>query len=161
MRVHDVMIPEAVACQAEADIGAAARLMLEGRFGSLPVVDRQGKVVGVVTDRDIAMAAAVRRRNTSHIAVHEAMSPRVHGCLAYDEIRSALKEMAEVGVRRLPVLDANGHLAGILSMDDILLRAVDVEGGLTSQEFVEALRRICSRPPVEPEIDLGDVYVSG
>jgi CBS domain-containing protein len=66
-----------VSCQADATIGTAARLMLEGRFGTLPVVDIHGKVAGIITDRDIAMAAATRQRNASHIAVHEAMSSHV------------------------------------------------------------------------------------
>jgi CBS domain-containing protein len=118
-------------------------------------------VIGIITDRDIAMAAAIRRRNTSHIAVHEAMSPGVRGCLAYDDVAVALSEMAEAGVRRLPVLDATGHLAGIVSVDDVLLRALDVTDGVTATEFVEALRQICSQPSVEPEVDLGDTFLGG
>jgi CBS domain-containing protein len=161
MRVHEIMTREVVSCQADANLGQAARLMLEGRFGTLPVVDIHGKVAGIITDRDIAMAAATRQRNASHIAVHEAMSSHVRGCLAYDEVDAALKLMEEAGVRRLPVLDATGHLAGMLSIDDVLLRAVDRENGIDPAAFVKALSGICSRPTVEPDVDFSDTFVGG
>jgi CBS domain-containing protein len=161
MKVHEIMTREAVACQVDADIGTAARLMLQGRFGTLPVVDAHGKVVGIITDRDIAMAAATRQRNASSIAVHEAMSPRVRGCFAHDEIGAALKQMEEARVRRLPVLDANGHLTGILSIDDIVLRALDQENGVAPAEFVKTLKRICSQSPVESQIDFSETFLPG
>ena len=80
MKVRDIMTSAFVSCQKETDIGTAARLMLEGRFGTLPVVDTQDTLVGIITDRDIAMAAATRRRNASQIAVprgHEPACPEL------------------------------------------------------------------------------------
>jgi CBS domain-containing protein len=69
--------------------------------------------------------------------------------------------MAEARVRRLPVLDAGGHLAGIVSMDDIVLRALDRPGGVSSSAFINALTRICSQPSVEPEANFSDTFISG
>jgi CBS domain-containing protein len=161
MTVHDVMTRDVVSCQTCADIGTAARLMLEGRFGALPVVDRHGKVAGIITDRDIALAAATRERNASHIGVHEAMSPHVHACSPQDEIGAALKRMEEARVRRLPVLDASGHLAGILSIDDIVLRAVAGQDGIAPADFVAAMRLMCSWPGVEPDVDLSESLTPG
>ena len=161
MRVRDIMTRDVVSCQKETDVGTAAKLMLQGRFGTLPVVDTHGKLAGIITDRDIAMAAAVRHRNASHIAVHEAMSQKVRSCFAEDEIGAALKQMEEARVRRLPVLDVNGHLAGIVSIDDIVLRALDQSGGVPSAAFVNALTRICSQPTVEPDFNFSDTLVSG
>jgi CBS domain-containing protein len=161
MRVQEIMTREVVSCHSEADIGAAARLMLQGGFGTLPVVDAHGKVIGIITDRDIAMAAATRQRNASHVAVHEAMSRRVRSCFAHDDIGAALKQMEEARVRLLPVLDATGHLIGILSIDDIVLRALDQENGVASPKFIEALRHICSQPAVEPEVNFSDTFISG
>jgi len=135
--------------------------MFQGRFGTLPVVDTHGKVTGIITDRDIAMAVATRQRNASHIMVHEAMSAHIRGCLASDDVGAALRLMAEAGVRRLPVMDATGHLAGILSVDDILVRAVDQEDGIDSSTFVKALREICSRQPVEPAVEFPDDATPG
>jgi CBS domain-containing protein len=161
MRVHEVMTRKAVSCGADIDLRAAARLMFEGGFGTLPVVDARGRVIGIVTDRDIAMAVATRERNASQIMVHEAMSTHVRGCLSTDEVGAALGLMDEAGVRRLPVMDATGHLAGILSIDDILLRAVDRDGGIDPAVFVHALRGISSRPSVEPGVNFADTTTPG
>ena len=161
MRVHDIMTREVVSCRMDTDVGTAARTMFQGRFGTLPVVDTRGKVTGIITDRDIAMAVATRQRNAEHITVEEAMSSHVLGCLAADQVSAALRLMGEAGVRRLPVMDATGHLAGILSIDDILMRAVDRENGVDSSAFVKALRGICSRPSVEPAVDFSDTATPG
>lgn len=154
MKVRDIMTRDVVSCQKETDIGTAARLMLEGRFGTLPVVDAYGRLAGIITDRDIAMAAAARQRNASHIAVHEAMSQTVRSCFAEDDLPSALKQMEEGRVRRLPVLDSTGHLGGIVSIDDMVRRALDRPGGVSSAQFANAVTRICSRPSVEPEVNV-------
>jgi CBS domain-containing protein len=161
MKVRDVMTQQVVSCRKDADIGTAARLMLEGRFGSLPVVDVRGRVVGMITDRDIAMAAATRQRNASHIGVHEAMSEKVRSCFAEEDLGVALKRMQEGQVRRLPVLDGTSHLVGILSIDDVALRAIYCTNGLSATEFVKALRSICSQKSVEPEFVMSDVFVNG
>jgi CBS-domain-containing membrane protein len=161
MRVREIMTRDVVSCQKETDIATAARQMLEGRFGTLPVVDAHGRLAGIVTDRDIAMAAATRQRDASHIAVHEAMSPIVRSCFAEDDLRDALKQMEEGRVRRLPVLDSNGRLAGIVSIDDIVRRALDQPHGISSAQFVNAVTGICSQPTIEPDINCSAAVVSG
>lgn len=161
MKVQDVMTRDVVSCRKEADIGMAARLMLERRIGSLPVVDGRGRVAGMITDRDIAMATATRQRNASHIGVHEAMSDKVRTCFAEEDLGVALKRMQEAHVRRLPVVDGTAHLTGILSIDDVALRATDRTNGLSAAEFVKALQGICAQPSVEPEFALTDTLVSG
>lgn len=159
MKVGDIMTHNVVSCRLDADIATAARLMLEGRFGTLPVIDTHGMLAGIITDRDIAIAAATRQRNASHIGVHEAMSQKVWSCYAADEVDAALKQMEAARVRRLPVLDASSHLAGILSIDDIIQRALDGPGGISSVQLVKALRRICSAPAIEPQTTLSDTLV--
>jgi CBS domain-containing protein len=161
MKVRDIMTSTVVACPSSADLAEAAKLMWQGRFGTLPVVDAHGRIVGILTDRDIAMAVATRHRNASHIAVHEAMSHKVHSCFADDEVAAALKQMEVARVRRLPVLDAAGILAGILSVDDIVLRALDADGGVSSVDLASALRRICALPAIEPEANFTETFVSG
>jgi len=161
MKVRDIMTGEVVSCQKETDIGTAAKLMLKGRFGTLPVIDAHGRLAGIITDRDIAMAAATRQRNASHIAVHEAMSESVRSCFAEDDLPAALKQMEEGRVRRLPVLDTTGHLAGIVSIDDMVRRALDQPGGVSSAQYVNAVTQICSQPTVEPDVDFSDTFVSG
>lgn len=141
MTVGDIMTRKVVSCRKDTDIGAAARLMLAGRFGALPVVDAHGRIAGIITDRDIAMATATRQRNASHIAVHEVMSEKVRTCVAADDIGAALEQMEAARVHRLPVVDATSQVVGMLSVDDILLRAPDHSDGAASAGFVEALRR--------------------
>lgn len=161
MKVNDIMTRDVVSCQSDADIGTAAQLMLRGGFGSLPVLDRRGQMAGIVTDRDIALTVATRQRNATHIAVHEAMSAHVRVCSPQDEVGVALKQMEQARVRRLPVLDASGHLAGILSIDDVVLRAVDQQDGIAPADFVAAMRLMCSRPGVEPDVDLSELQTPG
>jgi CBS domain-containing protein len=161
MKIGDIMTTSVVSSQKDSDIGTAARAMLTGHFGTLPVLDAHGTLVGIITDRDIAMAAATRQRNASHISVHEAMSPKPHCCHVEDEVGAGLKVMEAARVRRLPVLGANGSLRGIVSIDDIVLHALDRPGGVSSTEFIATLRRICSQPEVEPDIRTPDTFVSG
>jgi len=153
MKVGDIMTHDAVSCQTDMDLASATRIMLQGRVGTLPVVASHRCVTGMLTDRDIAIATGIRQRNASDIAVHEAMSSRVRGCLAYDDVASALTQMQQARVRRLPVLDATGHLAGILSIDDILLRAVGEKDGIAPADFLSAMRALCAGPTVEPEVE--------
>jgi len=161
MTVEDIMTRDLIACHPDTDIGTAARLMLDGRVGTLPVTDPHGRLAGIITDRDIAMAAATRQRNAAHITVHEAMSERVRTCAPGDDVGAALRLMGETRVRRLPVVDASGRLAGILSIDDIVSRAVNEPGGVRPVDLVTAMQRICSRLEVEPDMDWSDTLTAG
>lgn len=161
MKVRDIMTSPVVSCRPDLDIATAAKLMLDGRFGTLPVVDARDRIAGIITDRDIAMAAATRHRNASHITVHEAMSARVRTCFADDEVAAVLKQMEEARVRRLPVLDAQGRVAGIVSVDDVVRRALDRPGGISSSAYINAIASICSRPTTEPDVTFADTSVSG
>jgi CBS domain-containing protein len=161
MKVSDIMTANPIWCRRDTDLGTAARMMLEGRLGSVPVVDEHGRLSGILTDRDVAMAVALRRRQAGNIAVHEAMAERVHTCAPDEDVRAALKRMETSRVRRLPVVTPAQHLVGILSIDDVVLRAIGHGDGVTDAEFVEAMRRICARAPVEPALEHLDVFVSG
>ena len=143
MKVRDIMTKDVVSCQAGADVATAGRLMQQGHFGLIPVVDTHGHVAGVLSDRDIALAAATRHRDAWHIGVHEAMTSKVLSCFPEDEVSAALEQMEKGHVRRLPVLDGGTHLAGILSIDDIAAHAVDRKDGVSGARFAEAFRRIC------------------
>jgi CBS domain-containing protein len=117
------MTADVETCGAESDLGAAATIMWKRDCGSVPVVDAQGKVVGMITDRDICMAVATRNKLASEIKVGEVISGRVYACAPDDRIEDALETMQSAQLRRLPVVDDDGKLQGILSINDVVLHS--------------------------------------
>jgi len=152
MRVQDVMCRPVVTCTEGTSLPAAARLMRENDCGVLPVM-REGRLVGVVTDRDLCIAIATKPRSPIDATVKEAMSQSVATCLATDEVASALVTMGERRVRRLPVLDAKGQMVGILSLDDVVLRAEETAPGgarpaIAFGDVVRTFRSIAGARPI-------------
>jgi CBS domain-containing protein len=125
MEVRRIMTSNVAACSPDTNLSAAASLMWQYDCGVIPVIDWNRKVVGVITDRDICMAAAMSNRPASQIAVSEVISGEVFACAPEDEVGEALATMQRRQVLRLPVVDKDGALQGILSMNDIVLRAED------------------------------------
>jgi CBS-domain-containing membrane protein len=123
MKVKEVMSTNPKVCTLGDNLSAAAGLMWEHDCGILPVVAEGGKVVGLITDRDICMAANLKNQRLSNLAVEDVISGDVYACKAEENIRNALKTMQENKVRRLPVIAADGTLQGILSMNDVVLKA--------------------------------------
>ena len=157
MEVKEVMTSEAVSCTPETSLASAAGLMWEHDCGVLPVVDDVRKVVGVITDRDICMAAAMRPRPASEISVSEVISGEVYACRPEADVREALNIMRREKVHRLPVVGTDGELQGILSMNDITLEAKATDDksapGLSYADVVEAYKALCAHrtlPQAQP-----------
>ena len=129
MKVKEIMTAEVKACAETSNLARAAELMALNNCGILPVVTGGGKVVGLITDRDICVAAAKKDRSLANLRVDEVTSRKVHACRPEEDVRAALGVMREYKVRRLPVIDAEGVLQGILSMDDVILCARETTGG--------------------------------
>ena len=123
MRVRDVMTKTVASCRPGANLAEAAALMWEHNCGLLPVVDERGNVTGVITDRDICIAVGTRGRCAAEIKVSDVSYRPAVLCDSDDHVRCALKVMATERVRRLPVVDHQGNLVGLLSLDDIILHA--------------------------------------
>jgi len=102
-----------------------------------------------VTDRDACMAVAAHHRTLAHISAGEVMSHPVFGCFAEDTVKAALETMAKHRVRRLPVLDHQGYLQGIVSLNDIVL-APRHRGAPTTDDIVDAMKAICAHRVLEP-----------
>ena len=132
MKVKDIMNSPVQSCGPETNLGAAAMMMWDSDCGALPVVNFEGKVVGMITDRDICMAAATKNRPLSEITVFETITGQVYACAPGDDIHDAMNTMAKHQVRRLPVISATGMLAGFLSMNDIVLHAGETKGRYAS-----------------------------
>jgi CBS domain-containing protein len=119
MKVSSLMRPDPVTCRTLDTCEHAAGLMRDHAIGCLPVTDEHGRVAGVVTDRDLCMAALDRGALLAAIPVTAAMSSPVHTCAPDDSVDVAEAWMMSHRVRRLPVVDHDGLPIGILSVDDL------------------------------------------
>ena len=151
MRVQEVMNRTVASCRSGMDLAAVTALMWEHNCGQLPVVSDAGKVSGVITDRDICIALGTRNLRASELRVSDVISRAAVVCRADDHLRSALKIMATERVRRLPVVDGEGALVGILSLDDVTLQARhhgDTDRPPVSfEDVMNTLRAIYHRAP--------------
>ncbi len=142
MRVDQIMSRAPKVCAPAESLNRAAQLMWENDFGCVPVVERDSKLVGVLTDRDICMAAYTRGATLHAMQISSAMSREVFACRPDDDLAAAQKLMAARRVRRLPVLDANRKLVGIISLNDIA-RAAQSDGTAKPQ-VADTLAAICA-----------------
>ena len=154
MRVKDVMMRTPATCTSETNLGSAVEIMWSRNCGILPVIDGEQKVVGVVTDRDICIALGTRNRLPGEIAVREVASDKPFTCNPDEDIRTALTTMTHAKVRRLPVVNPEGKLEGILSMDDVVLHSDAKIAGKTSElshdNVVETLKMVYA--PHSPQL---------
>jgi CBS domain-containing protein len=152
MRVGELMTIDVKACGPGDSLNRAAQIMWENDCGCVPVADGAGKVVGMLTDRDICMAAYTQGRLLAEISVSSAMSKTIVSCRADDAVAAAERLMREERVRRLAVVEADGRLAGILSLSDIARRARHERPSgkkktqLSLSEVGETLGSICEHP---------------
>jgi len=146
MKVEDVMTREVAECRPDDTLNVAAKIMWERDCGCVPVVDASGIVCGVITDRDVCMAAFTQGRPLHEIAVRSAMSKDPQSVRPEDSVEHAQELMRRSRVRRIPVLD-EGHLLGMLSIGDLLRRTTHSHKhhGLRADQVVETLAVISSR----------------
>ncbi len=146
MKVQDVMMRTPASCSPETNLGAAVEILWTRNCGMLPVVDARQKVIGVVTDRDLCVALGTRNKLPGKMTVGEVAKGEVYACRAQDDIHVAMQTMAQYKVRRLPVVDRNGMLEGILSMDNVILHTDVGAWGrgsdLSHEDVIRTLQRI-------------------
>jgi CBS domain-containing protein len=150
MKIKDIMTAEPRTCSLGTNLAAAAALMLDGDCGILPVVE-DGKLVGVVTDRDMYIALATRNKRASQVTVGEVVQTPVHTCGPDDDIHVALATMKQHRVRRLPVEGFGATVMGIVSMNDILL-AAGARKPVREAEVVDTFQAICAHHHPSPHI---------
>lgn len=146
MKVQEVMTQDVKACFPDTNLAAAAALMLQNDCGILPVVINGGNAVGVITDRDIAIAVGTRGRPPQELRVDEVIHGPVIACTPDDDVHTALKTMRKDKVRRLPVLSNDGVLKGILSLNDVVLHAQKGNKELDYDDVVSTFKAICEHP---------------
>jgi CBS domain-containing protein len=152
MKVKEIMTGDARTCAPTSNLAEVAGGMWERDCGILPVVTEEGKVVGLITDRDICMAGAMKSRHLADIAVAEVISEKVYSCAPDDDVRVALETMKDRRVRRLPVVDSEGKLEGIVTLNDMVLYAKEgAKSGLSFADVVTTYQGICARPLAEAQ----------
>ena len=120
MQIAEVMTPGPISCTPDTTVAEAARLMWEGDCGVLPVVQDR-LLIGIVTDRDLFIALATRNAKPSELTVGSVARPAPVTCTPSDDVHQAMGKMKSSRVRRLPVVEKDGTLVGIVSMNDLLL----------------------------------------
>ncbi|MBI4944965.1 MAG: CBS domain-containing protein [Bacteroidetes bacterium] len=122
MKVKEIMTVNSLKyCSPETQLHNAVKTMKSGNCGALPVIDKNKKVVGMITDRDIALSLAKKLATSpSKLPVRKIMSSKVHSVNADDDINTALREMRTSKIGRIPVTDSQGKLLGVLSIHNLL-----------------------------------------
>jgi CBS domain-containing protein len=147
MKIVQLMTPNVQICHPQDTLATVAEKMWNGDIGCMPVIGAEEQIVGMITDRDICMAAYTQGRLLIEIPVTLAMSKEVFSCSPDDSIMDAEETMRSHQIRRLPVLDENGKLVGIVTLNDIAREAEREVGRkgreITAQEVTATLATIC------------------
>ena len=155
MKISQIMRTDVEVCALDDNLAAAASRMWDSDIGCLPVMDAAGEVVGMVTDRDMCMAAFTRGERLQDIPVSVAMAKEVLSCSPDATLVEAEEVMRSGQVRRLPVIDSDGCLVGIVSLNDLALLAEREVGrknrDLSAQEVTATLAAICAPRQTETQ----------
>ncbi len=136
MRCHEIMTSSVKTATRDMTLHEVAALMREGDMGAIPVVE-DGKLVGIVTDRDIVVRSIAEGKDAS-ANIGETMTSEIFSVKPDDFVFEAIRLMGDKQIRRIPVVDDNGRLAGIIAIADIALEMED------EREIAETLEEISS-----------------
>lgn len=139
MDVREIMTTPVQTLGPEDTLNCAVKLMRDHAIGCVPIVGSDGKLVGVLTDRDISLAAYELGEALWRLRIADSMRPTVFTCRGDDSIESAARIMRAHRVRRLPVIDDAGKPVGMISLDDLAhasrVPVIDPTPGLTADEL--------------------------
>ena len=144
MRIREIMSHPVVTCPPGSTLDSVARLMWEFDCGIVPIVGDDGRLSGVITDRDICMAAYTQGKPLSTIPVTSAMAAQVFSCHTDDTVETAERVMRDNQIRRIPVLDQENRPVGILAMSDIARVAAHAKRSGVDRELVQTLAAVCT-----------------
>jgi CBS domain-containing protein len=154
MDVHEIMTSPAQTLDPEDSLNCAAKAMRDHAIGCIPIVRSDGRLVGILTDRDIALSAYEYGEALWRLRITDSMRKTVFTCRADDDIENAGRIMREHRVRRLPVLDEAGKVIGLVSLDDLShashVPVIEPTPGLTSDEIGDIYDATSGRSKHEP-----------
>jgi CBS domain-containing protein len=151
MKIEEIMTKDVATCAPDDGTDVAARIMRDRECGIVPVVGRSREVLGVISDRDVCLAALASGKPLAQIRVVHAMTAGVRFCTPRATIYEAEAIMRAGRVRRLPVVDAARRLVGLVSIDDIAQALVRAEGQglfigrLDEGAFAQTMAAVCRR----------------
>jgi CBS domain-containing protein len=140
MKCKEIMTEDPVCCLPGDTVDQAAQLMQDEDVGSIPVVADQKtkRLIGIITDRDLAVKVVAPARHIPSVTIEEVMSRKPVTCHADDDLQKTVDAMEEHQVRRIPVVDENNQIIGIIAQADIATRAREPE---TTAEVVEEISK--------------------
>lgn len=145
LRVRTIMSDQVQSCHPEDSLHRAAQILWDNDCGAVPVTDAGGQLRGILTDRDICMAAYTKGLPLQDIRVHEVMSQPAQSCSPDDTLERAIALMAEGQVRRLPIVDESQRLVGMVSLADVALHGA-LLGRREAETLVLGLLGALSKP---------------
>lgn len=134
MDVTSVMTPNPASCGPQASLHEVARMMLDNDCGEIPVVDDSHRPLGVVTDRDIVVRVVAEGRDTAGVKASEIMSTPPTTVSTEAKLSDVIDVMESRQIRRVPVVDLDGKLCGIVAQADIALTGKDRKTGNVVEE---------------------------
>jgi CBS domain-containing protein len=147
MLVEQLMTRDVKTCGPDESLAEAARLMWDNDLGCVPVVDEDDTLTGIITDRDVSMAAYARDQALSQINVGEVMTRNLATCRSDQSHMVASALMRNKQIRRLPIVDAHEHVVGIVSLNDLARHSrvsnPEVEDGVSPADISNTLAAIC------------------
>lgn len=145
MHARDLMTSPTITCHVNDPLSVAARRMWDGDVGVLPVINDDGKLTGMITDRDVCMAALMQGRELDKLLVNAAMARHVISATPDATIGDIERLMAKHQIRRIPIVDASGKPIGIISMNDLALGSAKPKTELAQapSKITHTLAAIC------------------
>jgi CBS domain-containing protein len=147
--IGDLCIRDVISVQRETPLSTCAKIMHDDHVGSLVVTDGDGaarKPVGIITDRDITIEAVAFSLDPATMTAGDIMSPHLVTARKDEDLLAVLARMREHGIRRVPVVEANGLLYGMLTADNILELLAEEVDGLVHVVKSEQVRELRTRP---------------
>ncbi len=154
MKVRELMTTNIGFCGPRTNAGALADILWTRDCGAAPIVDEQERLLGIVTDRDLCIALGTRNCRAQDLFADEVMTKDVSTCSPEDDVLVALRIMQNRKVRRVPVVDGDRRLLGLLSIYDVIQKAARGNGSapFSAGAVVSAMAHIAERAPArEPE----------
>jgi CBS domain-containing protein len=143
MHINEVMTHPVITCPMDSTADVPARLMWEFDCGVIPLVDGEGRLAGIITDRDLCMAAMTQAKPFHEIAVTSAMANDVVRCHPEDPIETVERQMSHYRIRRVPVVDAENRPVGMVTVNDLARLASRAKRSVVDRELVRAMAEIC------------------